>query len=180
MGREFHVRFREGLGVRFPRATRLEKLARTPEEKELVASFREFIDEMTSPAVRDAFQRPLMNGLVEEIKGVMAEGLSNGVPFARLSQAEKEEFLSIAIDWTDYVNRGLIVGSAHENTYDGIQRIVEHAVAGKPSEQWIGQPDPLAKGDAGKTPEQRLEKIEAMLRDASQRAGQEQDRGMDR
>ena len=34
MGREFHVRFREGLGVQFPRATRLVILCRTRAEAE--------------------------------------------------------------------------------------------------------------------------------------------------
>ena len=36
MGREFHVRFREGLGVRFPRATRLVVLARSRRQLERV------------------------------------------------------------------------------------------------------------------------------------------------
>ena len=156
------------------------KLARTPQEKKLVASFREFIDELTSPAIIDAFQRPLVNGLVAEMKSVMARGSSEGVPFASLTQEGKQAFLSSVIDWTEYIDRGLIVGSGDEHSGDGIQRIIDNAIAGKPSEQWMGQPDPLAKGEAGKTLEQRFEKIETMLRDASQRAGQEQDRGIDR
>jgi len=121
-----------------------EKLARTTEQKKLVASFKEFIHEVASPAVKDVFQRPLVNELVEEIFGAMAERSSNGVPFARLSQEGKEEFLSVIIDWTDYINRGLIVSIGDEKTYEGIHHIVENAIAGKPSEQWLGRTNPLA------------------------------------
>src|SRR5207248_5186362 len=45
------------------------------------AAFREFTREVSSPAVKEIFQRPLVNELVEDIKAWMA-GSSNGVPFA--------------------------------------------------------------------------------------------------
>jgi hypothetical protein len=165
-----------------------EKLARTPEQKTLAASFREFIYEVTSPAVKDAFQRPLVNGLVEEIKEAMAHGSTNGVPFARLSQEGKEEFLSFIIDWTDYLNRGLEVGIGDEKTCESIQCIIENAIAGKPSEHWIGQPESLTKkGEAKSNGQPRLEKLTMTeLEEASQRLPKENtrspaaDRGKDK
>jgi hypothetical protein len=165
-----------------------EELARTPEQKKLAASFREFIHEVTSPAVKDAFQRPLVNELVEEIKGAMADGSSNGVPFARLSQEGKEEFLSVVIDWTDYINRGLIVCIGDEKTYEGIHRIIENAIAGKPSKHWMCQPEPLTKsGEAMSNGQQPLKKLTMTeLAEESQRLAKENtrspaaDRGKDR
>jgi RNA-directed DNA polymerase len=40
MGREFHVRFREGLGVRFPRATRLVICCKPGNAGEAMAAMR--------------------------------------------------------------------------------------------------------------------------------------------
>jgi hypothetical protein len=121
---------------------RFEHLATTAEQKDLAASFREFASEIAGHAVKDAFQRPLVNQLADEINKAMTTGSSNGVPFARLSKEGKEEFLSFAIDWTDYVNQGLAIED--DKTYQGIGRIIENALAGKPSEEWMGGPDPPA------------------------------------
>jgi len=121
----------------------LEEVARTPEQKQLVASFREFIAEVKSPQVKEVFQRPLRNRLVEEIKAAMVEGSSNGVSYAELPQEGQKDFLAVAIDWTDYINRGLEIDG--EKTALGIQRIIDNAIAGKPSEQWFGRTGPLAE-----------------------------------
>jgi hypothetical protein len=142
-----------------------ERLASTSEQKELVASFSEFAKEITGPAVKDVFQKALVNELADEITMAMAEGSSNGVPFARLSREGKEEFLSDAIDWTDYIDRGLEVSIGDETTYEdiagidqtryeGIACIIDNAIAGKPSEQWMARTGSLAEpglvaGDTG-------------------------------
>jgi hypothetical protein len=119
-----------------------EQLARTTEQKELVASFRGFIAEITGPAVKDALQSPLVNALVDEIKSGLAEGHTNGIPIAWLSDADKKEFLSIAIDWTDYINRGL---DLRRDTAAHIDCIIDNAIAEKPCEQWMGRADPVAE-----------------------------------
>lgn len=169
-----------------------EELAQTPEQKNLAGSFRKFIDEITSPEVRDVFQRPLLNELVEEIKGAMANGSSNGVPFGRLLKEGKEEFLSVVIDWTDYINRGLIVCVGDEKTCESIHRIIENAIAGKPSERWIGQSPPLTRGvEKMSSGQQRLEKLTMTeLKEATQKmpkentrsssAGRSKDKGIER
>jgi hypothetical protein len=116
-----------------------EEQATTPEQKKLVAAFRGFIAEVNGPAVRDAFQRPLVNALVEDIKSAMADGHSNGIPLAWLSGEDKKEFLAVVIDWTDYINRGL---DLEPDTAAHIDRIIDNAVAGKPCEQWMGRAGP--------------------------------------
>lgn len=148
---------------------RFEALARTQQQKELAASLREFINEITSPAVYDAFQRPLVNELVNDIKMAMTEGSSNDVPFAQMSKEGKEEFLSFAIDWTDYINRGLSVGIKGEETYKGIDRIIQNAIAGRPSEQWMEPPKP-----AGERYEEMLNRHAGKATKATER---EADRG---
>src|SRR5262249_38454937 len=65
-------------------ADRFEKVATTPAQKELAGLLREFAREVGSPAVKEIFQRPLVNALVEDIKAWMG-GKSNGVPFDQLS-----------------------------------------------------------------------------------------------
>jgi hypothetical protein len=121
-----------------------EELARTSEQKELATSFRKFVaQEVTNPEVNEVFQRPLRKELIDEISTAMAHGVNNGVPFAGLSKEGKKEFLSVVIDWTDYINRGLEVG--RKKTCVGIARIVDNAIAGKPSEEWMGRPAPLAE-----------------------------------
>jgi len=45
-----------------------EMVAKTTDQKQLVASFKEFIAEIDSTAVKAVFQRPLVNELVEEIE----------------------------------------------------------------------------------------------------------------
>jgi hypothetical protein len=149
---------------------RFEALARTPEQEKLAASLREFISEINSAAVKEAFQTPMANELVEEIKEAMAEGSSGGVPFARLSQEGKQEFLSYVIDWTDFINRGLEVSIGDEKTYQGIGRIIDNAIAGKPCEQWLGGTEPAAKHiEASSNGQQRLKKLTtADLKEASQ------------
>jgi hypothetical protein len=122
-----------------------EQLASTAEQKELASSFGEFAREITGPAYREAFQRPLVNELIDDMKMAMADGSSNGVPFAQLSREQKLEFLSLIIDWMDYINRGLIVSIGDENTCDGIGRIINRAIAGKPSEKWMGLADSLGE-----------------------------------
>jgi hypothetical protein len=118
-----------------------EQLARTPEQEKLVASFRGFIAEIAGLAVKDIFQKPLVGGLIEEIKSAMADGHSNGIPLAWLSDEDRREFLGMAIDWTDYIDRGL---DLEPDTAAHIERIIDNAIAGKPSEQWIGRTDPPA------------------------------------
>jgi hypothetical protein len=113
---------------------RFEELATTPAQKELVASFREFTREAGSEAVKETFQRPLVNELVEDIKAWM-QGSSNGVPFDSLPPEGKKELLSLGIDWTDYINRGLAVETGE--TWMGIDVIIDNAVAGKSAEQWM-------------------------------------------
>src|SRR5262249_23010959 len=76
---------------------------------------------------------PLVNALVEDIKAWMG-GKSNGVPFDQLSPEGKWELLGIGVDWTDYINRGLDVG---RDTAGNIGRIIENAIAGKPTDQWM-------------------------------------------
>lgn len=115
-------------------ARRFEQLATTPAQKAMAASFREFAKDVSSPAVKDAFQRPLVNHLVEDIKAWMA-GSSDGVPFAQLSHEGKRELLGVGIDWTDYINRGLAIET--KETWMGIGAIIDNAIAGKPSDQWI-------------------------------------------
>jgi len=63
-----------------------EQLARTSEQRELASSFREFAKEITGTAVREILQKPLVNELVDEIKAAMTIGVTDGVPFARLSK----------------------------------------------------------------------------------------------
>jgi hypothetical protein len=115
-----------------------EQQARTPEQKMWVASFRGFITEITGPAVKDIFQKPLVNELIEEIESEMAYGHSNGIPLAWLSGEDKREFLGVTIGWTSYIDRGLAL---EPDTAAHIERIIDNAIAGKPSEQWIGRTD---------------------------------------
>jgi len=116
---------------------RFEQLARTPEQKQLAAAFGGFIKEVAGPPVKDAFQKPLVNELIEELKAVMREGSSNRIPFSTLSLQGKKELLSVAVDWTNYFNRGLSLSGENETTRDGIERIIENAVAGNPSVKWM-------------------------------------------
>ncbi len=125
-------------------ADRFDELATTQPQKALAASFRDFSRAAASAAVKDIFRRPLVNELVEDIKTWM-EGSSNGVPFASLSPEEKREHLGVGVDWTDYINRGLAVGT--KETWMGIEAIIDNAIAGKPSEQWMAG----AEGQAART-----------------------------
>jgi hypothetical protein len=118
-----------------------EQLAGTPEQKQLVASFRGFIAEVSGPAVKDVFQKPLVGALIEDIKSEMADGHSNGIPLAWLSDEDRREYLTTAIDWTGYIDRGLDLepdAAAH------IERIIDNAIGGKPCEQGLGRTDPPA------------------------------------
>jgi hypothetical protein len=117
-----------------------ELLAKTADQKKLAASFLEFVAEISSPEVKEVFQRPLVNELVEEITSALADGHSNGIPLAWLSDADKVEYLEMVIDWTDYINRGL---DLKEDMAEHIRGIVDNAIAGKPCEQWVGQAGPL-------------------------------------
>jgi hypothetical protein len=118
------------------------QLAGTAEQKKLAASFKEFVAEVASPETKEVFQRPLVNGLIEEITSALANGHSNGIPVAWLSDEDKRESLEIIIDWTDYINRGL---DLERDMAGHIERIIDNAIAGKPSEQWMGRSDPLAE-----------------------------------
>jgi hypothetical protein len=120
-----------------------EQLARTAEQKQLAAAFREFAAEITSPPVKDVFQKPLVNELIGEIMSSLADGHSNGIPLAWLSDEDKREFLLVMIDWTDYINRGLDLES---DTAAHIDRIIDNAIAGKSCDQWMGRTNPLALG----------------------------------
>jgi hypothetical protein len=124
-------------------AERFEQLAATQPQKALAASFRDFTRAAGSAAVKDIFQQPLVNELVEDIKAWM-EGSSNGVPFASLSPEGKRELVGIGVDWTDYINRGLAVGT--KETWMGIEAIIDNAIAGKPSEQWMAGAECQAAG----------------------------------
>jgi hypothetical protein len=109
-----------------------------------------------SPAVREAFQRPLLNELVADIQAWM-QGSSNGVPFASLSPEGKRELLGVGIDWTDYIDRGLTFET--EETWRGIEAIIDNAVAGKPADQWLpgaagGYKQMLAEAARGPVPAQ--------------------------
>jgi hypothetical protein len=124
----------KGYGAEF------EQAARTAGQKQLAASFMEFSAEVSGPEVREVFQRPLVNALIEEITSALADGHSNGVPVAWLSDADRKEYLGVVIDWTDYIDRGL---DLERDTAGHIERIVDNAIAGKPCEQWMGRCDPL-------------------------------------
>ncbi len=117
-------------------------LATTPAQIELAASFRMFAAEATSPAVRAVFQKHYVNELVKEIEDWMG-GKSNGVPFASLSLEDKRGMLEMAVDWTHYINCGLEFGDGA--TSEDIRRIVDNAIAGKPSGQWVVGADPAAE-----------------------------------
>jgi hypothetical protein len=122
-------------------AGRFEELATTPPQKELAASFRQFAREVGSPAVKEIFQKPLVNELVQDIKAWMG-GSSNGVPFAKLSHEGKREYLGVGIDWTDYINRGLAIET--KETWRGIDAIIDNVIAGKPTDQWVDGTGPKA------------------------------------
>ncbi len=120
---------------------KFEQTATTTEQKEQVAAFKEFIAEVSGPAVSDAFQRPLVNALVEDIQSALADGHRNGFPLAWLSDEDKRDYLATVIDWTDYINRGLDLGP---DTAAHIDRIIDNAVSGKPAENWMGRTDQAA------------------------------------
>jgi hypothetical protein len=135
---------------------RFAELATTPAQQALAASFREFTREVGGPAVREAFQRPLLNELVEDIQAWM-QGSSHGVPFASLSPEGKRELLGVGIDWTDYIDRGLTFETAE--TWRGIEAIIDNAIAGKPADQWLpdaagGYQQMLAEASRGPVPAQ--------------------------
>jgi hypothetical protein len=115
-------------------AARFQELATTAPQQSLATSFRDFARQMSSPEMQDIFQRPLVNELVEDLQAWM-QGSSNGVPFASLSREGKRELLGVGIDWTDYLNRGLAVET--KETSRGIAAIIDNAIAGKPSDQWL-------------------------------------------
>jgi len=119
-----------------------EQMAKSPEQKQLAASFRGFIAEIGSQAVKDVLQRPLVNRLVADIQWELAEGASNGIPFAWLSHEDKKAYLVAAIDWTDCLDRGL---ELEPDTAARIDRITENAIAGKPCKEWMGRTDSLAE-----------------------------------
>jgi hypothetical protein len=141
------------------------QLVTTPEQKMLAVSFEEFVADVASPEIKEALHRPLVNELVEEITSVMANGRSNGIPFASLSRAEQTEFLEMIIDWTDYINRGL---DLEPDAAEHIRCITDNALSGKPCEQWMGRTDPLAlslddlrhhrSDQAAKTPEKTTDR----------------------
>jgi hypothetical protein len=127
-------------------ADQFEQLAKTSEQKELAAAFRGFIREITSREVKDAFQRPLVNELVLDVEWEMAEGADNGVPFAHLSREDKKAYLAVAIDWSDYLDRGL---GLEADRAAHIDRIIENVIAGKPREEWMGRNESLREKLAG-------------------------------
>lgn len=145
-----------------------EQLASTADQKELVASFKGFSADVTGPAIKELFQRPLVNELVEEMKSALADGHSNGIPIAWLSDADRKEYLGVVIDWTDYINRGL---ELEPDTAAHIERIIENAVARKPCKELIGLAD-LAQGFDDRLSRQSAQPAIAPEKD--------KDRGIDR
>jgi hypothetical protein len=120
-----------------------EQVAMTREQKELVASFRTFVGEVTSCEVKDVFQRPLVNQLLDVMEWEMEEGHVNGIPLAHLSPEDRKGYMAGAIDWIDYLDRGLELEAdraAH------IGRIIDNAISGKPRWQRMGPSEPPALG----------------------------------
>ncbi|MBP3958384.1 hypothetical protein J8F10_24305 [Gemmata sp. G18] len=78
--------------------------------------------------ITEADAKLLFQEAVAEVQGNMEGGRRDGVLYSDLDHDGKLELLSFAIDWTDYVNRGM-----SEQT---LNRIIENAVDGRPPERW--------------------------------------------